>query len=161
MRGDAIEDAVRAALGDLQQTALIKNGVVGYALVWQTERSPDEIVKRIVAALADVGLLVEPGGETRVEWVYRHGGWTGLDEVTARRLAEEGYEVERCRETIHVSRWELWQPTDIKEPATEPALCAYTDHDLLTNRRLRCDKPIHRDGLHRMVVADDTKEPSP
>lgn len=68
----------------------------------------------ILAALADAGLLVEPGGETQTEWGYRsaiHGQqYPCEDEAHARRhvkwLAEQGQPVgDIMRRTIHTGPW--------------------------------------------------------
>lgn len=33
--------------------------------------------------------------------------------------------------------------------------CHYTDHDLFTNRRLRCERQAGHEGAHRLVWGDE------
>jgi hypothetical protein len=47
--------------------------------------------------------------------------------------------------------------TDGQQDSTktqEPLWCKATDHDLTTNRPLRCDRDYHRDVAHHWVFAD-------
>jgi hypothetical protein len=71
---------------------------------------PDEAfyvdARRILAALADAGLLLPPGGETRTRWASHGGALVWGTEAEARREVAEG-KGPLMRRAEHTGPWEV------------------------------------------------------
>lgn len=73
--------------------------------------------RSVLAALAEAGLLLPPGGETREEWGIQHPtlgvdgpvvhyeGEAGTSEALARRMAAASGNLVLVRRTFHATRW--------------------------------------------------------
>lgn len=110
-------------------------------------------MSRVIRAMS---MHLHPSAECACGW--RHPSSPATRDRVKDHVKRTGHAVEV--ETVTIDRYRPDAPSTA--PATQDGAaaerCKHTDHDLFTNKRLRCRKDAGHDGIHALVFDEATQD---